>query len=54
MYHCWTANGAPVFLCAGGGDWCPGVCPPTDTYSGRGPLDTSSRAAGTQETMGGT
>ena len=30
-----------------------GACPPPDTGRGRGPLNTSSRAAGTQEAMGG-
>ena len=31
----------------------PGACAPPHSGRGRGPLDTSSRAAGTQETMGG-
>ena len=31
----------------------PGACPPPDEGRGRGPLDTSSCAAGTKETMGG-
>ena len=29
------------------------ACPPPDTGRGRGPTDTSSREAGTQETLGG-
>ena len=32
---------------------CPGACPPSATGRGRGPPETSSRAAGTQETVGG-
>ena len=36
-----------------GEDRLPGTCPPPDTGRGRGPTDTSSRSAGTQETLGG-
>jgi hypothetical protein len=35
------------------GDNLPEACPPPDTGRGRGPTDTSSREAGTQETLGG-
>ena len=31
----------------------PGACPPPDKYRGRGPPETSSRAARTQDTVGG-